>query len=183
MKIVNGMYPSNPLTMGNAMFNPYYSAVQNPIVPNYPVVQQQTAVQRKVECVNGKESAYTFPMGPNSSVILVDNLSPKIFFVTTDASGYKAVKTFKIIPDEEETSQAIEAEGSIVKDDSVQELMERLNKLEERMADYEQSNGAGQSNSKSFNTVKSSDGDVKPNDRNGQNSKGSNGSNQSNGSK
>lgn len=176
---MNNMYPVNPLSMGNTMFNPYYNSVQNPIIPNYPVVQQQTAIpQRKVECVNGKESAYTFPMGANSSVILVDNLSPRIFFVTTDASGYKAVKPFKIIPeDDDPTSQPIEAEGTVSKENPVQELTERLNKLEERMNGYEQSD------SKPSYSGKSSDGDAKSNDRNGQSSKGSNGSNQSNGSK
>ena len=176
-------YPMNPLTVGQANFNPYYTPMQNPFIPNYPVVQQPTAApQRKVDCVNGKESAYTFPMGPNSSAILVDNLSPRIFFVTTDASGYKAVKSFKIKDDEDDiTSKPIEANGDVSTDESetVKELTERLNKLEERMTGYEQSNASGKPDTRSFGQSKSGNGSYQSNDRNGQNSKGSNGNDKS----
>lgn len=168
------MYPNNPLSG----FNPYYSNpfIQNPasMVPNYPVVQQ-TSPHMEINCVNGKESAHAFAMGPNSSAVLVDNLEPKIWLVTTDSSGYKAVNGFRIIPDNEETP--IEADGKVEeeKEDPIKILTERIDKLEERMSNY------GQSNAKSSWQNKSSNGHVQSNDRNGQGIKGSDGGNQSDG--
>ena len=103
---MNGMYPNNPLMMGQPVFNPYVNQIpMNPAVPNYPVVQQPVP-HREVDRVNGKESAYAFAMGPNSSVVLVDNLAPKVYLVTTDSSGYKAVNSYRIVPDEDELIQA-----------------------------------------------------------------------------
>ena len=170
---MNTMYPMNPLNNGTSMFNPYYN-MQNPVIPNYPVVQQQNSASiRKVECVNGKESAMTFPLGPNSSVILVDNLSPRVFLVTTDASGYKAIQAFKITPDDEEAKeQPIQAEGSVIRDDNeVAALKDRLDQLEERLKKYEQQ--SDESHAESTYTGKSGNGNAQPNDWNGKGGKGS----------
>lgn len=163
-------YPINPLAVGQANFNPYYTPMQN-VIPNYPVVQTQ-APHMEVQRVNGKESVYAFAMGPNSSVILVDNLAPKIWFVTTDSSGYKAVTGFKIIPDEEE--QPIQAEAKIQSEESniIEDLKDRINKLEEKVREYEQ---YGQSNSKPSGSNRPTGTNAQSNDRSGSNGKGSNG--------
>jgi hypothetical protein len=159
-------YPINPLAFGQPNTNPYYTPMQN-VIPNYPVVQQ-TAPHMDIQRVNGKDSAYAYNIGPNSSVILVDNLQPKIWVVTTDASGYKAVKGFTITPDEEDNTP-IPAEGKVdPNEDLIRDLTERLNKLEEKVKDYEQSN------SKPAYQSKSGNGNVQSNDRNGTSGKGSN---------
>lgn len=167
-------YPYNPLAVGQPSFNPYlpqpvYNPVQQvPQVQPIPVVQ---GPRMEIQSVNGKESALAFAIGPNSSVILADAINPKIWIVTTDSSGFKAVKGFKIIPDEDEPAP------EKVQEDKMSALEERLTKLEERMNDY------GQSNSKSAWQNKSGNAGNQPNDRNGSVSKGSDGGNQSDGRK
>ena len=164
-------YPFNPLTIGQPTYTPYYQTPVNQVIPNYQPVIPAQGPHMDIQRVNGKESAYAYNIGPNSSVILVDNLAPKIWIVTTDSSGFKAVNGFRIIPDDEET-QPITIEE---KEDPVKALTERIDKLEERMNSY------GQSNSKSSWQNKQSHGNAQPNDRNGQSVKGSNDGGQSNG--
>ena len=162
---MNSIYPMNPL--GGYPINPYASFTNpiNPVVPNYqPVVSQGPRME--IQRVNGKESAYAYSIGPNSSVVLVDNLSPRIWIVTTDSSGFKAVNGFKIVPDDEESAPIV--------DDPIKQLTKRLDELEERM------NGYGKSNSKSSMPNKSGNAGNQPNDRNGQGGEGSNGSNSAN---
>lgn len=161
-------YPYSPL--GNGYAPPYLmnQPIYNP-VPQQPI---STGPHMEIQSVNGKESAYAFPMGPNSSVILVDNLAPKIWFVTTDSSGYKAVTGFKIVQDEEE--EPVHAEGKV--EDPIKAINERLLKLEERMNSY------GQPNNKPSYQSKSGNGGSQPNDRSGAGGRGSYGGGQSNGS-
>lgn len=150
-------YPTNPLTIGQATFNPY---VQQPVLNSYaPPVNQGPHME--IQVVNGKESAMAFPMGSNSSVILADASDPKIWMVTTDASGYKAVKGFRILPDEEEKT--------VKPEDRFHEIDERLSKLEERMSSY------GKSDNKPSWKGQSGNGNVPANDRNNQGGKGSDG--------
>ena len=123
---MNGMYPNNPL----GMYNPYLSQMnQQQFIPNYQPVAAP-APHMEIQRVNGKESAMSYAIGPNSSVILVDNLAPKIWLVTTDASGFKAITGFKIIPDEEDSKPAEETESPI------EQLTKRMDKLEERVNKY-----------------------------------------------
>lgn len=172
------IYPTNPMAIGQTNYNPYYTPMQNPVVPNYPVVQQ-SAPHMEIQRVNGKESAYAYNIGPNSSVILVDNLAPKIWMVTTDSSGYKAVNGFKVIPDDDESIPVQEhsnqnGNGSSEKDDLINKLTERIDILEKRLDEYGQ---FSQSTSRSSGQDKPVNGTVQSNDRNGQSGKGSNGSN------
>lgn len=125
---MNGMYPNNPL----GFYNPYLSQMNQQIVPNYQPVTAP-APHMEIQRVNGKESAMSYAMGPNSSVVLVDNLAPKIWLVTTDSSGFKAVTGFRIIPDEEEIKPAEEATPA---EDPIKKLMKRMDELEERMNSY-----------------------------------------------
>ena len=134
------MYPNNPLTIGQASFQPY---VQQPMLyyPPQQMVQQpapQQAVPQgphmEIQTANGEQSAYAFLMGPNSSVILADTMKPKIWIVTTDSSNFKTVKGYRIIPDEEEEKPEEK------KEDPISELLKHVKELEERMNRYEQSN-------------------------------------------
>ena len=165
-----GIYPTNPLNVGQPNFNPYFTPVQNPIVPNYPVVQQP-APHMEIQRVNGKESAFAYPIGPNSSVVLVDNLASKIWIVTTDSSGFKAVNGFKVIPDDEEAYPPIQQDQEIKMEENpaVKELTDRIEKLEERMDSYVKPD------TKSFGQNKPGNGNAQSNDRNGSGSKGSDG--------
>ena len=150
---MNNIYPFNPITNTNPYFmtNPIQtSPVQqggNVIGYNPNSVQQMP--QRQIETANGKQGAFSFTMGPNSSVILADAVNPKIWIVTTDSSGVKAVKGFKVIPDEEEEPK-----------DPITLLNERLDKLEERMNSY------GQSNSRTNGQSKPANGSAQQYDRN-----------------
>ena len=176
------MYPMNPLTVGQANFSPYYSPLNfNPVVPNYQPVTAP-APSRQIDCVNGRDSALAFQLGPNSSVILADNLEPKIWVVTTDASGYKAIKGYKIIEDEETPNisngpASDESEQNSKWKETLESFNNRLDKLEERLNEY------GQSNTRNAYQSKSGNARTQPDDRNGQSGKGSNGSYQSDGSK
>ena len=149
---MNNMYPMNPL----GGYNPYLAqTVQNQFVPVVPQQGPRMEIQR----VNGRESALSFAIGPNSSVILVDNLEPKIWIVTTDSSGYKAINGFKIIPDEEPQTAT---------DDPIKALSERIDKLEKRMNDNVESDTKPSRKSKSWVSG------AQPVDRYSQSSEGSN---------
>ena len=169
------LYPNNPLMVGQANFNPYLSQIPvNPVIPNYQPVVSAQGPHMEINRVNGVESVYAFPMGANSSVILVDNTKPKIWLVTTDSSGFKDVHGFKITPDDDEIKESAPVQET-PKEDPLKAINERLDKLEERMSTY------GQSNNRSSWQSKSSNGNAQPNDRSSSGSKGSNGSNQSDG--
>ena len=86
------------------------------------------APQMEIQKVSGEESARSFPMGPNSSVILLDTLNPLIWVVVTDSSGYKTVSPFTItpyIPEQPVTAADLK--------DQIGTIIDRLEKIEERM--------------------------------------------------
>ena len=135
--------PYNPYT-----YNPY--AINNPV---QPIQFSAPAPIMEIPKVNGEESARAFNIGPNSSVILMDNDKPLIWVVVTDASGFKTVTPFTISPYTPE--QPVSAEALKGEMDGI---YDRLSKLEERM------NGYAQSDTKSSGKVKSGNGIDKPND-------------------
>ena len=79
---------NNPLY--NPMVNPYLGA-QRPF--------QQPPKQEVVK-VNGENGARAFPLGANSSALLLDESGVIIWLVTTDGAGYKSVAPFDISPHE-----------------------------------------------------------------------------------
>jgi hypothetical protein len=86
----NGMYnygmPS-PVMQGYNQYSYQNGAMQrvNNNLPHYEIIR-----------VNGKPGVDAFQMGPNSSVILVDETAPIVWFVRTDGAGYKEAKPFDI---------------------------------------------------------------------------------------
>lgn len=154
----------------NPYTNPYYPPLSNTINPFQtvlnPVVQ---APQMEIQKVNGEESAKAFPIGPNSSVILLDTVNPLVWVITTDASGYKTVSPFTITPYVPE--QPVSASDL---DTKMTEINSRLEKLEERMNKYGQSNHGASWKNKSGNAGAGTDA------RNGQSVQGSSGSNPAN---
>lgn len=51
--------------------------------------------------VHGRDGANAFQMGPNSSILLLDENDPIVWLAKTDGAGYKTVTPFRITPYEE----------------------------------------------------------------------------------
>ena len=81
------MYGYNPMNM-NA--NPYINAYQ-------PAAYQQQPKQEVVK-VSGENGARAYPIGPNSSALLLDESGVMIWLVTTDGAGWKTVTAYDITP-------------------------------------------------------------------------------------
>lgn len=76
-----------------------------PIYPN-PYQQMVTAPQQQtIQYVNGKQSAETYQMPANSSVILMDSNLPRFYMKQTDASGMTTIKAYDFKEAEEEKPQ------------------------------------------------------------------------------
>ena len=76
--------------------NPLYNPMINPyLTPQNQVTQQP---RREVIKVNGENGARAFPMGANSSALLLDENGVIVWLVTTDGAGYKTVAPFDISP-------------------------------------------------------------------------------------
>ena len=75
----------NPLY--NQHLNPYMQYGQNPY-------QQQP--KQDVIKVNGENGARAFPIGANSSALLLDESGEIVWLVVTDGAGYKTVMPYDI---------------------------------------------------------------------------------------
>jgi hypothetical protein len=89
-KAVLKMYEYAQSPLYNPMINPYFPQQQQPQHPKTEVVK-----------VNGENGARAFPMGPNSSALLLDVSGVIVWAVTTDGAGYKTVSPFDISPHKE----------------------------------------------------------------------------------
>ena len=77
--------------------------------------------RREVDRVNGKNGADMFRLAPNSSVLLLDENNPIVWFVKTDGAGYKTVIPYDIQPHVEERAP------------DMKDLDERLKSFDERL--------------------------------------------------
>lgn len=74
----------------------------------YPIYPMQTSPlfapqqQQSIQYVNGKQSAETYQMSPNSSVILMDSNLPRFYMKQTDASGMATIRSYDFKETEEE---------------------------------------------------------------------------------
>lgn len=82
-------------------------------------IQPQTA-QTKVVEVTGRAGAEAYQLGPDSSILLLDNTAPIVWLVKTDGAGYKSLSAYDITPHEEKAPE-----------DQYKSLEERITKLEE----------------------------------------------------
>lgn len=84
----------------------YYPQFQS--TPFLPQAQQQQSIQY----VNGKQSAESYQMGANSSVILMDSNRSRFYVKQTDASGMATIKSydFKEATDDKPTEYVTKAE-------------------------------------------------------------------------
>ena len=74
-----------------------YSLYPFQSAPFVPQSQPQT-----IQYVNGKQSAETYQMAANSSVILMDSNLPRFYMKQTDASGMATIKAYDFKETEEE---------------------------------------------------------------------------------
>ena len=65
-----------------------------------PLQFQPPVAEKHVDRVHGEPGADQYQMAPNSDVILLDETAPMIWFVQTDAAGYKTKHPYDIIPHE-----------------------------------------------------------------------------------
>lgn len=76
--------------------NPLYNPTMNPYLPQAHV--QLAQPRQEVVKVNGEPGARAYPMGPNSSALLLDVSGQIVWAVTTDGAGYKTVAPYDITP-------------------------------------------------------------------------------------
>lgn len=65
-----------------------------PSVPNVFPTQSNVYPTEQIQYVNGKQSAESYQMGPNSSVILMDSERARFYVKKTDASGATTIKAY-----------------------------------------------------------------------------------------
>lgn len=80
------------------MFDYTQNPMYNPMINPYLAQQQPQQPRREVVKVNGENGARAFPMGANSSALLLDENGVLVWLVTTDGAGYKSVAAFDITP-------------------------------------------------------------------------------------
>ena len=71
----------------------------------YPIYQYQSFLSQPtqaIQYVNSRQSADSYPMSPNSSVILMDSNLARFYIKQTDASGTATVKSYDFKETEEE---------------------------------------------------------------------------------
>jgi hypothetical protein len=111
----------------------------DPYFPSKPFYQ--------VASVKGRKGAENFPMAPNSSILLLDEDDPIIWFTTADSGG-----TITAIP--YDYSEHIETREVSTEDlcAMIQSLSKQINRLEERM-DGKPDNGKTQRKRSDQSTV------------------------------
>lgn len=114
------------------MYNPYL----------YSGIQQKQEVIR----VNGRNGAEAYQMAPNSSVLLLDEVSPIIWLKTTDGASYPTITGYTITPIK-----------PVVKETTGEAIME-YSRLEERIKRLEELvNGKSDTGKNKPNNAKNSD--------------------------
>jgi len=103
----------------------YTNPLYNPFVNPYLTPQGQQTAQPRMEVikVNGENGARAFPMGANSSALLLDVSGTIVWAVTTDGAGYKSIAPFDITPHQEAPTPDLSS------------LETRIARLEEMMKD------------------------------------------------
>lgn len=93
----------------------------------YPNYNHQQIIK-----VHGKNGADTYQMTPNSSVLLLDETAPLVYLAQTDGAGYKTISVYDIQPHKE------------VPPVSMQDLEQRIIRLEEAIKNEPNSSNAKQ---------------------------------------
>lgn len=136
--------------MYNQFYNPYAPAyqMQQPDMNQYrPQIQPQTMVGAQMSSPNqderiwvqGEEAAKAYLVIPNGFVRLWDSTRPVFYEKRADASGKPSIVAYEYHTNATQPPNSEEKENSGNKyDEKINNIYERLNALEERMSDYEQ---------------------------------------------
>ncbi len=106
--------------------NYYNTQPYNPYAQRLNTMQQDFQPKQEIIKVNGENGAKAYNMPPNSSILLLDETAPLIWFKSTDGAGYPTLTPYTIAP--------YQAEPQI----DTKSLEQRVSKLEELL--NEQSN-------------------------------------------
>ena len=114
-------YPQNM----NGMYNnyPYAQMPNQNMMPKYEVIK-----------VKGKPGVDAFHMGPNSSVLLLDETANIVWYVETDGAGYKTATPFDVTPHVEQPPV------------NMNDILDRLGKLEETVVQLQNGGNVNESN-------------------------------------
>ena len=78
---------------------PYDQTQYHPMPQQNPYLNaMRQAPQMQVPRVSGRGGAEAYPMGPNSSALLLDESGTLVWAVTTDSAGYKTTSPYDITP-------------------------------------------------------------------------------------
>ena len=70
--------------------------------PQIPQISQVAHPIQNIQYVNGKQSAETYQMPANSSVILMDSNTNRFYLKQTDASGTATIRTYDFTESEDD---------------------------------------------------------------------------------
>ncbi len=84
--------------------------------------------QMHVVRVNGEAGARNVRMAPNSDALLLDETASIVWYAQTDGTGYLTVTPFDVLPHQTQSSV------------NLNDLSDRVSKLEEALANVQQSN-------------------------------------------
>lgn len=121
---------------------------------NNPLINQQNMFQQpqsmmyapryEIIKVKGQAGARNIRMAPNSNTLLLDQTAPLVWYAQTDGTGYLTVTPFDVTPHQ--------AQPQV----NINDLSERVSKLQEAIANVQQSNfGAKQSAKRKQSNVES----------------------------
>lgn len=100
------MFYNPTIERGIKLFNQYggYPAAypmqvqQNPQYQQRYDMYQQPRQQMQVVQVNGRSGAESYQLAANSSVLLLDETAPIVWFKRTDGAGYPTLEPYSISP-------------------------------------------------------------------------------------
>lgn len=121
-----GYQPYSQLQMSPAYGQNQY---QNPYQLNGGATAPQNIARQDVPKVSGRNGAEMFPLGPNSSILLMDETAPMVWLKVTDGGGYPTLTPYDITPHQAE------------KPVDLQSLEDRITRIEEELSDGKKSNG------------------------------------------
>ena len=101
-------------------YNPYLNPYLNMYQQNQQPQMQQMPKQEVVK-VNGENGARAYPLGANSSALLLDESGTMVWLAVSDGAGYRTVSAYDITP--HQTAPAQDYSG----------LESRITRLEEML--------------------------------------------------
>ena len=111
------------------MPNPdYLNAMINNNIGQPRMLGSQYMPRMQVIKVNGEAGARNLRMAPNSSALVLDETAPIVWYAQTDGTGYLTVTPFDITPHQ--------AQPQV----NLNDLVNRVSKLQEAIANVQQSN-------------------------------------------